>query len=49
MRIYVLLLIKIEFKMSSNEEQVKRLHEKLNLLESANPEANNKIKLSHIQ
>lgn len=35
--------------MSSNEEQVKKLHEKLNILESINPENNQKIRLTHIQ
>lgn len=34
---------------SSNEEQVRKLHEKLNVLESINPENNQKIKLTHIQ
>lgn len=40
---------RIIFKMSSNEEQVKKLHEKLNILESINPENNQKIRLTHIQ
>lgn len=54
-KIYISMLVSIIYNkvylnlMTSNEEQVKKLHERLNILETINPENNSKLKLTHFQ